>query len=94
VVEEDSALVRALNRSYADAAPDGGLEAVERDALLDVVARHFLGRPWPQGGGIEASRQFWVELQRAMMKAGWRVDLFAVGTYGGSPPAAIRSPVQ
>jgi hypothetical protein len=86
VVEEDTALVRALNRAYADAAPDGGLEANERDALLDIVGRHFIGRPLPRSGGIEASRRFWADLQRAMIKAGWRVDLFAAATWGGSRP--------
>ena len=44
IVEEDPKLVRTLNARYADAAADGGLEAVEKDPLLDVLARHFTGR--------------------------------------------------
>lgn len=78
VVEEDPRLVRSLNAHYADAAPDGGLDVVERDALLDVLGKHFTGRPWPRSGGVDASRQFMSDLQRAMIRAGWKVDLFAV----------------
>ena len=44
IVEEDPKLVRRLNGSYADAAPDGGLESAERDMLLDVLSRHFTGQ--------------------------------------------------
>ena len=36
-VEEDSRLVRTLNRVYADAAQDGRLDAVGRNALFDVL---------------------------------------------------------
>jgi hypothetical protein len=78
VVEEDPRPVRSLNAYYADAAPDGGLDAVERDALLDVLGRHFIGQPWPRSGGMDATRRFMAELQRAMARAGWSVDFFAV----------------
>jgi len=78
VVEDDDRLVRSLNAGYADAAPDGGLDTVERDALLDVVGQHFTGRQWPQSGGMAATRRFMADLQRAMTRAGWTVDLFAV----------------
>ncbi len=63
---------------YADAAPDGGLDTVERDALLDVLGRHFTGQPWPRSGGMDATRRFMTDLQRAMTKMGWSVDFFAV----------------
>jgi hypothetical protein len=78
VVEEDPKLVRSLNAYYADAAADGGLDAVERDALLDVLGKHFVRQPSPRSGGMDATRRFMVELQRAMTKAGWAVDFFAV----------------
>ena len=78
VVEEDQKLVRLLNVRYADAAADGGLEAVERAALLDVIARHFTGKQWPRSASMEATRRFVVELQTAMMAARWKVDLLAV----------------
>ncbi len=78
VVEEDAKLVRRLNASYADAAPDGGLDTVERDALLDVLGRHFTGRPWPRSGGMDATRRFMADLQEAMVAARWSVDVFAV----------------
>jgi hypothetical protein len=78
VVEEGQTLVRSLNGRYADAAADGGLEAGERDALLDVLARHFTGHPWPRSASMEATRRFVVELQTAMLAARWKVDLLAV----------------
>ena len=78
VIEEDPKLVRRLNAYYADATADGGLDAVERDALLDVVGRHFTGRPWPRAGGMDATRRFVADLQRAMTRAGWTVNLLAV----------------
>ena len=78
IVEEDSKLVRTLNAAYADAAPDGGLDAVERDALFDVLGLHFTARPWPRSGGMDATRRFLASLQRAMVAAGWEVDFFAV----------------
>jgi hypothetical protein len=43
IVEEDSKLVRTLNAEYADTAPDGGLDTVERDALFNVLGLHFTG---------------------------------------------------
>ena len=78
IVEQDSKLVRALNAEYADAAPDGGLDTVERDALFDVLGLHFTGSRWPRSGGIDATRRFFASLQRAMVTAGWKVDFFAV----------------
>ena len=78
VVEEDPKLVRSLNAYYADAAPDGGLDAVERDALLNVLGRHFTGQPWPRSGGMDTTRRFMADLQRAMTRAGWTVDFFSV----------------
>jgi hypothetical protein len=78
IVEEDSKLVRALNAEYGDAAPDGGLDTVERDALFDVLGLHFTGSLWPRSGGMDATRRFLASLQRAMITAGWKVDFFAV----------------
>jgi hypothetical protein len=78
VVEEDPELVRTLNAHYADAAADGGLEAVEKDGLFDVLARHFTGQPWPRSGGMNATRRFMANLQNAMIAARWTVDLLAV----------------
>jgi hypothetical protein len=78
VVEEDPKLVRTLNASYADATTDGGLEAIEMDALLDVLGRHFTGQPWPRSVSMEATRRFMIELQNAMMAARWKVDLLMV----------------
>jgi hypothetical protein len=78
VVEEDSTLVRTLNARYAGATSDGGLDGPDRDALLDVLGKHFTERPWPRTGDMGATRQFMAELQRAMIKARWSVDFFAV----------------
>ena len=78
VVEDDPALVRRLNAGYAEAEADGGLEPDEREALLDTVGRHFVGRAWPRAGGVEATRRFMGDLQRAMQKTGWAVDIFAL----------------
>jgi len=78
IIEEDPKLVRSLNAYYGDAALDGGLDAVERDALLDVLGRHFTGQPWPRSGGMDATRRFMADLQRAMTRAGWTVDFFAL----------------
>ena len=74
VVEEDAKLVRTLNARYADATPDGGLDTVERDALLDVVAKHFIERLWPRSGGMDATRPFMADLQRAMILLGAPAD--------------------
>jgi hypothetical protein len=74
IVEEDPKLVRTLNACYADAAADGGLEAIEKDALFDVLARHFTGRPWPRSGGMVSTRRFMADLQNAMLATGWKVD--------------------
>jgi hypothetical protein len=76
VVEENPKLVRKLNANYADVAPDGGsLDAEDRDALLDVLSRHFTGQPWPRSVGMDATRRFMVGLQQAMIAAKWKVDL-------------------
>jgi hypothetical protein len=77
-VEENNKLVRTLNAEYADAAPDGGLDTIERDALFDVLGLHFTGSRWPRSGGMDATRRFMAALQRAMVTAGWKVDFFAV----------------
>jgi hypothetical protein len=78
IVEEDPKLVRTLNARYADAAADGGLEAVEKDALLDVLARHFTGRPWPRSGGMASTRRFMGDLQNAMIATRWKLDSLAM----------------
>jgi hypothetical protein len=78
IVEEDQRLVRRLNEYYADAAPDGGLDTGEREALFDVIARHFTGQPWPRSGGMEATRRFMADLQTAMLATLWKVDLLAM----------------
>ncbi len=78
IVEEDSRLVQALNDAYAEADPDGGLDKPEREALHDVIGRHFIGQAWPRTASMDATRRFMGELQRAMAASGWKVDLFAV----------------
>ena len=78
IVEEDPKLVRTLNAHYADAAADGGLEAVEMDALFDVLARHFTGQPWPRSGGMDSTRRFMADLQSAMIATRWKVDPLAM----------------
>jgi hypothetical protein len=78
IVEEDPKLVRTLNAHYADATADGGLEAGEKDALLDVIARHFTGSSWPRSGGMDTTRRFMTDLQNAMVAARWSVDLLVV----------------
>jgi len=78
ILERDPALVEDLNDYYGEATPDGGLDKVERELLLDLIARHYTGRLRPRTGGMEATRRFMVELQRAMVAAGWKVDAFAV----------------
>jgi hypothetical protein len=78
IVEEDVKLVRTLNAHYADATADGGLEADEKDALFDILARHFTGRTWPRSGGVDATRRFMSDLQNVMIAARWTVDLLAV----------------
>lgn len=70
--------MRMLNARYRDAAPDGGLEAAERDALFDVIGKHFTGRPWPRSGGMNATKRFMADLQPAMIEARWKVDLLAM----------------
>ena len=78
VIEEDPKLVRRLNAYYADATADGGLDAVERDALLDVLGRHFTGQPWPCSGGMDATRRFMADLQSGMIATRWKVDLLTM----------------
>jgi hypothetical protein len=77
IVEEDANLVRRLNAGYAGAAPDGGLEKAELDALFDVLGQHFTGQPWPRSGGMDATRRFMTSLQEAMTVTNWKVDLLA-----------------
>jgi hypothetical protein len=54
IVERDADLVDSLNEFYGDAAADGGLDKVERELLLDLLARHSsCGRApagWTQRG--------------------------------------------
>ncbi len=78
IIETDPGLVADLNRFYGDATPDGGLDKAEREKLLDLLGRHFTGRPWPRTGGMEATRRFMAVLQRSMASAGWKLDAFAV----------------
>ena len=78
IIERDSRLVDELNLYYGDSLPDGGLDKLEGELLLDLIARHFTGRLWPRQGGMEATRRFMANLQRAMIRAGWKMDLFAV----------------
>jgi hypothetical protein len=78
IVEEDCKLVRTLNAGYADAAPDGGLDAPEREALFDVLGLHFTGRQWPRSGGTKVARRYLADLQHGMITAGWKVDSFAM----------------
>lgn len=78
VIETDPRLVDDLNRFYGDTTPDGGLDSLERELLFDLLGRHFTGRLWPRKGGIEATRRFMAEMQRAMAAAGWKVDSFAM----------------
>jgi hypothetical protein len=78
IFEEDPGLVRIQNAHYADAAHDGGLANAERDALFDMVGRHFTGQPWPRAGGMVSTRRFMTELQKAMVATNWKVDLVAL----------------
>ena len=78
VIERDADLVETLNEFYGDATPDGGLDKVERELLLDLLGRHFTGQLWPRTGGMDATRRFVATLQRAMVAAGWKMDAFAV----------------
>ena len=80
IVEEDAKLVRELNVRYADAAADGGLEAVEREAVFDLLGKHFTGRTWPRSGGMDATRRFMADLQNAMIATRWKVDLLAMAS--------------
>ncbi|MBV9250478.1 MAG: hypothetical protein JO227_14680 [Acetobacteraceae bacterium] len=78
IIEESPRLVHELNDAYAEADPDGGLDTPEREALLDVISKHFTNRLWPRNAGMNATRRFMADLQRAMAASGWKVDLFAV----------------
>jgi hypothetical protein len=80
IIEADPDLVEDLNRFYGDATPDGGLDKLERELLLDLLGRHFTRELWPRTGGMEATRRFMATLQRAMVAAGWKMDAFAVST--------------
>jgi hypothetical protein len=63
-------MVRRPSAYYADAALDGGLDTVEREALIDVLGRHFTGQPRPRTGGADAACPFMARFQRAMTDAG------------------------
>lgn len=78
IIETDPRLVEELNGYYGGTSPDGGLDSIERDLLFDLLGRHFTGRLWPRTGGMQATRRFLTELQRAMAASGWKVDSFAV----------------
>jgi len=78
VIERDSDLVETLNEFYGDATPDGGLDKVERELLLDLLGRHYTGHLWPRTGGMDATRKFMAALRRAMLAAGWKMDGFAI----------------
>jgi hypothetical protein len=78
IIERDADLVQALNEFYGEAAPDGGLDKVERELLLDLLGRHFTRQLWPRTGGMQATRRFMGALRRAMVAAGWKVDGFAI----------------
>jgi hypothetical protein len=78
IVEEDPKLIRTLNAHYGDAAADSGLEPSGKDALFDVLARHFTGRTWPRSGGMDATRRSMTDLQNAMIAARRSVDLMVV----------------
>jgi hypothetical protein len=75
VIEEDAKLVRTLNRRYVDITHEGGLETIEKDALLDVISRHFTGQPWPRSGSMDATRSFMARLQSTMTAARWEAEL-------------------
>lgn len=78
MVEEDCELVRTLKACNADATPDGGLDAAERDALLNVLGLHFTGRQWPRFGDTEVTRRYFADFQHGMTAAGWKANSFAV----------------
>jgi len=78
IIEEEPRLVRTLNAHYANAAADGGLDADERGALFDVLARHFTRLHWPRSGGMDATRRSVAELQDRMIATRWKADLMAV----------------
>lgn len=78
IIEEDSKLVRVLNAHYAEAAADGGLETVEREALFDVIGQHFTGRPWPRAGGMDVTRRFMADLRSGMIATRWKVAPLAM----------------
>ena len=77
-IEEDPKLVRRLNRRCVDTATEGGLEPIEKDVLLDVISRHFIGQPWPRSGSVDATRSLMARLQSAMTAAKWKADLLVV----------------
>lgn len=78
VIERDADLVETLNEFYGEATPDGGLDKVERELLLDLLGRHYTGHLWPRTGGMDATRTFMAGLRRAMLAAGWKMDGFAL----------------
>ena len=78
IIERDTDLVDTLNEYYGDATPDGGLDTMERELLLDLLGRHFTGHLWPRTGGMDATRRFMTSLQRAMVASGWKISGFAL----------------
>ena len=78
IIERDPDLVDVLNEDYGEATPDGGLDKVERELLLDLLSRHYIGQLWPRAGGMDATRKFMAKLQRAMAAAGWKLGGFAL----------------
>ena len=52
-------MVRTLNAGYADAAPDGGLDASERDVLFDVLGLHFTDASGLAPGGTKPPVGSW-----------------------------------
>jgi hypothetical protein len=69
---------RIGSAQYADVASDGGFESADREALLDIVGKHFTGKPWPRSGDMGATRHYMADLQRAMTSGTRSVDFFAV----------------
>lgn len=51
---------------------------MERELLLDLLGRHYTGQLWPRSGGMDATRRFMANLQRAMAAAGWKLSGFAL----------------
>jgi hypothetical protein len=48
------------------------------EALLDIVGKHFTGKPWPRSSDMNATWRYMADLQRAKTTARWSVYFFAV----------------